>query len=62
MQRTIKGIINVCLERTQGMIHIPLGADIIVLTDDSRENRNFSILFAPSFLSMRMVFKLSHKK
>lgn len=34
----------------QGMSHIPLGADIIVLADDSkREQETVSILFAPTF-------------
>lgn len=33
----------------QGMRHIPLGADIIVLADDSkREQETVSILFAPT--------------
>lgn len=50
MQRTIKGIANVCLERMQGMIHIPLEADIIVLTDDGkREQETVSFLFALTF-------------
>lgn len=51
MQRIIKGIVNVCLEWMQGMIHVPLGADIIVLADDRKsEQETVSILFAPTFL------------
>lgn len=35
----------------QGMIHVPLGADIIVLADDRKsEQETVSILFAPTFL------------
>lgn len=44
------------------MIHIPLGADIIVLADDSkREQKLLAFCWLPPSLSMRMIFKLSHK-
>lgn len=44
------------------MIHSPLGADIIVLADDSkREQKLLAFCWLPPSLSMRMIFKLSHK-
>lgn len=44
------------------MIHIPLGADIIVLADDSRrEQKLLEFCLLPPSLSMRKIFKLSHK-
>lgn len=44
------------------MIHIPLGADIIVLADDSnREQKLLAFGLLPPSLSVRIIFKPSHK-